>query len=144
MKKLLTAAAEFIAVLSLLAIPLASQTAPAKDAEGKTPEERLEMMRKAGEVSVAGRVKYPGRQKISSDTTVLDVIKKAGGFEPSAAPSDLKVTRFKKDSPTEVFYIDASTPELKEKKSGAPFRLQPGDIVYVPPSWWRWPFIRSR
>ncbi|MGE5587646.1 MAG: SLBB domain-containing protein [Clostridia bacterium] len=88
-------------------------------------------------VSVLGEVERPGMYPIGPDTRVFDVIAAAGGPGLNGDISCIQVTRTAGGT-TQVFEVDlsASADRTGQSESGAgvggAFRLQPGDMVYVP------------
>ena len=77
------------------------------------------------EVSVSGRINYPGRIRITEESTLADVLKKAGGLT-AEANGMVKLTRRNPDGSRKDWELDAV--------KNASFRLQAGDIVFVAPS----------
>lgn len=77
------------------------------------------------EVSVSGRIKYPGRYRVTAESTLADVLKSAGGLT-SEATGDVMVARRSEDGSLKRIELDAA-------KDGS-FRLAVGDIIFVGPS----------
>jgi polysaccharide export outer membrane protein len=91
------------------------------------------------EVSVQGYVKTPGRYPlaIETETTLVDIISKAGGFQDTAAGTHVKVTRIMPDGSAHVFEVDVDDVmkgkiKDKEKVQEANMPLESGDVIYVP------------
>jgi len=90
------------------------------------------------DVSVAGYVKNPGRipLPIESTLTIVEVITRAGGFTDIAKGTEVSITRVLPDGTkmTETVDVDSlirgkNSVDLKKTA----FKLEPGDIIYVPP-----------
>jgi polysaccharide export outer membrane protein len=84
-------------------------------------------------VFVLGEVRTPSAVTSVGDTTLLQAVAQAGGFVSEAA--DLQRVRVVRPSPTgtppRVMTVNART--ILAGRAGNP-RLQPGDIVFVPPT----------
>ena len=86
-----------------------------------------------GHVTVLGRVKEPGRIAVPAtrDLTVSGAIQQAGGFDSSARPSAILVTRSMPDGGTETRSINlhavGAAGRLEED-----IILEADDVVYVP------------
>ena len=82
---------------------------------------------------VAGRVFKPGRFDMQADTTALQAVMLAGGFETSAKSSQILVYRRINGSGGQVLVLN-----LKKIKDVAGLErdvtLESGDMIYVPPS----------
>jgi len=90
-----------------------------------------------GSVLVTGEVAHPGPVNMSAtrDLTVTRVLMLAGGATPVADKSKVRVTRREKDGSLKRFVVDI---ELigKEGRSDLDVALKPGDVVWVPESWY--------
>lgn len=106
------ATAVAFSALALVTVPLHAETGKEKKAV-------------QAEVSVMGRVKYPGRFRVTAESTLADVLKKAGGLT-AEANGVVKVTRMNPDGARQDWELDA----VKD----AAFRLEAGDIVFSAPS----------
>ena len=84
-------------------------------------------------IYVLGEVKNPGPYKIEGDVTVLEAIRMAGGFGPSAARHRIEVLREENGKKKR---IRVNVVEIERKgKLNQDILLKPGDIVTVPESW---------
>lgn len=83
-----------------------------------------------GTVSVLGDVRTPGLYPLLRRETVTQMIARAGGFAPDAECDEVYIIRGDAKQP---FYriVDAEA-ILEEGRLEQDFRLQDGDIVYVP------------
>jgi len=101
------------------ALALAASVVPALHAleakEGNSPK---------AEVSVTGRIKYPGRYQVTAESTLVDVLKSAGGLT-SEASGTVTLARRNRDGSLKRIELDAA-------KDGA-FHLEAGDIIFVRP-----------
>jgi len=79
--------------------------------------------------ALTGEVKRPAIYELGREKTVLDLIRMAGGFTPSAFKRRVQVERLESHDAKIVLDIDAD--ELE--KSGKAFDLSDGDIVRVLP-----------
>lgn len=80
--------------------------------------------------SVIGAVKKPGLYPFWNDEmTVLEALAQAEGMLETALPAEVKV--FRQGGNGEVADVDVRELLSSDAKAGA-FRLQPGDLVYVP------------
>ncbi len=79
-------------------------------------------------VYVLGAVARPSVVYMDDETTLLDVIMRAGGFSKMAVKSKVYVFRGGTDGPVEVY--DMSW--IDKKAIGKNPKLKPGDIVFVP------------
>ena len=90
-----------------------------------------------GSVLVTGEVAHPGPVNMSAtrDLTVTRVLMLAGGATPVADKRKVRVTRREKDGSLKRFLVDI---ELigKEGRSDLDVALKPGDVVWVPESWY--------
>ncbi len=90
-----------------------------------------------GEVLMMGEVARPGPVNMSStrDLTVTRALMVAGGATPLADKRKVKVTRREKDGSLKKFVVNID--EIgKEGRSDLDIVLKPGDVVYVPESWY--------
>jgi polysaccharide export outer membrane protein len=78
-------------------------------------------------VSVLGEVKNPGAIKLSTGTTVINVLAMAGGLTDAASKSKIRLVR-----PSTGMSRDLNLEELLTPKASAEVSLQRGDIIYVP------------
>jgi len=90
-----------------------------------------------GEVLMMGEVARPGPVNMTStrDLTVTRGLMLAGGTTPLANKSKVKVTRREKDGSLKKFVVDIDKIG-KEGRSDLDIVLKPGDVVYVPESWY--------
>ena len=88
----------------------------------------------AKQISVLGAVKKPGKYDMypQRDTTVLEAIAMAEGFSPTASINGTKIIRKEKDK--EVNIPIKVTDITKRGKKEKDLPLKPGDIVFVPES----------
>ncbi|MFW6067495.1 MAG: polysaccharide biosynthesis/export family protein [Myxococcota bacterium] len=79
-------------------------------------------------ISVVGAVSEPGSYPVTPGMTIMQAISSAGGFTALANQNSTTVTRRIEDELTRI-----RVPAGRIQRGEAPdFRLQPGDIVYVP------------
>jgi len=84
-------------------------------------------------IYVLGEVENPGPYKIEGDVTVLEAIRMAGGFTPSAAKHRIEVLREENGKKKR---IRVNVVEIERKgKLEQDILLKPGDIITVPESW---------
>ena len=89
--------------------------------------------REEKQVYILGQVKSPGPYTIEGDITVLEAIKMAGGFGPSAARHKIEVLR---EENGEKRKIRVNVVEIERKgKLGQDIILEPGDVITIPESW---------
>lgn len=86
------------------------------------------------QVHILGEVKRPGSYKLSPGMTVLEAVLKAGGFTEMAATKKVRVIR-ESEGKRKILYIDMNA-IIKGGGRGKDISLAPGDIVYVPTSFW--------
>jgi protein involved in polysaccharide export with SLBB domain len=79
--------------------------------------------------ALTGEVRRPAIYELGREKTVLDLIRMAGGFTPSAFKRRVQVERLESNDARIVLDVDAD--ELE--KSGKAFELSDGDIVRVLP-----------
>jgi protein involved in polysaccharide export with SLBB domain len=79
--------------------------------------------------ALTGEVKRPAIYELGREKTVLDLIRMAGGFTPSAFKRRVQVERLERHDAKIVLDVDADDLE----KSGKAFDLSDGDIVRVLP-----------
>lgn len=88
-------------------------------------------------VSVWGFVKYPGKYKIPSDATVIDLLSFAGGPTDDSHLYDLRLYKSKIDGSQELIKFNYDDlmwqPDLKGYKKDIP-KLEANDILVVPGS----------
>jgi polysaccharide export outer membrane protein len=83
---------------------------------------------KAQAFFVLGEVTKAGTFSLDKETSVLEAITLAGGFNNTAAPSGVKVLRRAADGKQETISLDLSGGVPRDKS----FRLEDGDTVLVP------------
>lgn len=90
-----------------------------------------------GEVLMMGEVARPGPVNMPStrDMTVTRALMVAGGATPMSDKSKVRVTRREKDGSLKKFVVDIIKIG-KEGRSDLDIALKPGDVVYVPESWY--------
>ncbi len=90
-----------------------------------------------GEVLMMGEVARPGPVNMPStrDLTVTRALMLAGGATPLADKSKVKVTRREKDGALKKFVVNIDKIG-KEGRSDLDIGLKPGDVIYVPESWY--------
>ena len=90
-----------------------------------------------GSVLVTGEVAHPGPVNMTAtrDLTVTRALMLAGGSTPVADKTKVRVTRREKDGSLKRLIVDI---ELigKEGRSDLDIALKPGDVVWVPESWY--------
>ncbi len=79
--------------------------------------------------AIAGEVRRPAIYELRQEKTLLDLVKMAGGFAPSAYKKRVQVERL--EGHVAKIVLDADADELE--KSGKGFDLSDGDIVRVLP-----------
>lgn len=84
-------------------------------------------------VHVGGEVDRPGVLELSGPRTVLQAVFEAGGFLPTASPSDVLVVRLGPDGTHELLAANLAD-VLVGKNDGGNFTLRPYDVVFVPTS----------
>ena len=83
---------------------------------------------KAHAFFVLGEVKTAGTFPLDKETTVLDAVTLAGGFNDRAAPSGVKLIRRATDGQQETISLDLSSSTSRDRT----LTVQEGDTVYVP------------
>ncbi len=81
-------------------------------------------------IFVFGEVQKPGTFPYEEDMSIIQAITMAGGFTKVASKNDIAVTRQVEGKETKIRVPVADIGTGREKN----FRLQPGDIVFVPES----------
>lgn len=81
-------------------------------------------------IFVFGEVQKPGTFPYEEDMSIIQAITMAGGFTKIASKNDIAVTRAVEGRETKIRVPVADIGTGREKN----FRLQPGDIVFVPES----------
>ncbi|HXY40948.1 MAG TPA: polysaccharide biosynthesis/export family protein [Vicinamibacteria bacterium] len=81
-------------------------------------------------IFVFGEVQKPGTFPYDEDMSIIQAITMAGGFTKVASKNDIAVTRQVEGRETKIRVPVADIGTGREKN----FRLQPGDIVFVPES----------
>lgn len=77
---------------------------------------------------VLGEVKSAGTFPLDKETTVLEAVTLAGGFNDRAAPSGVKLIRRAVNGQQETMSLDLASPTSKDRTMS----VQEGDTVYVP------------
>jgi polysaccharide export outer membrane protein len=81
------------------------------------------------EVSILGELKAPGKYTIEKDnTTLLDVISRAGDFDFYANKKSIQIVRMVNNKP--VLFISDLT--KMDDYLSANIQIHPGDVIYVP------------
>lgn len=90
-----------------------------------------------GSVLLMGEVMRPGPVNMPStgDLTVTRALMLAGGEKPMADNRHVRVTRREKDGSLKRFIVDIDKIG-KEGRSDLDINLKPGDVVWVPESWY--------
>lgn len=83
-------------------------------------------------IHVFGQVKKPGRFDFYPGLTILQAVAMAGGFSPQASRNDVRLIR-KVKGIKRRFRIPLGN--LNSRRV-VDFRIRPGDIVFVPSSWY--------
>ncbi|HSP18227.1 MAG TPA: polysaccharide biosynthesis/export family protein [Myxococcaceae bacterium] len=81
-------------------------------------------------IFVFGEVQKPGTFPYEEDMSIIQAITMAGGFTKVASKNDIAVTRTAEGKETKIRVPVADIGTGREKN----FRLQPGDIVFIPES----------
>lgn len=90
-----------------------------------------------GSVLMMGEIARPGPVNMSStrDLTVTRALMLAGGATALADKRNVRVTRREKDGSLKRFFVDIEKIG-KEGRSDLDIALKPGDVVWVPESWY--------
>ena len=90
-----------------------------------------------GSVLLMGEIVRPGPVNMPStrDLTVTRAVMLAGGTTPVADKKNVRVTRREKDGALKRFKVDIDRIG-KEGRSDLDIDLKPGDVVWVPESWY--------
>lgn len=90
-----------------------------------------------GSVLLMGEIVRPGPVNMPStrDLTVTRAVMLAGGATPVADKKNVRVTRREKDGSLKRFKVDIERIG-KEGRSDLDIDLKPGDVVWVPESWY--------
>ena len=90
-----------------------------------------------GSVLVTGEVGHPGPVNMTAtrDLTVTRALMLAGGTTPLADKRKVRLTRREKDGALKRFIVDIEQIG-KEGRSDLDVALKPGDVVWVPESWY--------
>ena len=78
------------------------------------------------QVSVSGAVKRPAIYETKANSSIVDVIRMAGGFAPDAYPDGARIERIEAGEQRNVVSIDADSPEA------ASTRARAGDVLVIP------------
>jgi protein involved in polysaccharide export with SLBB domain len=99
--------------------------------------EKSDMKSPWGSVLVMGEVVRPGPVNMPStrDLNVTRVMMMAGGATPLADKRNVRVTRRQKDGSLKTFIVDIDLIG-KEGRADMDVALKPGDVVWVPESWY--------
>jgi polysaccharide biosynthesis/export protein len=79
---------------------------------------------------VIGKVKDSGEFPITLDTSVMQILAKAGGLTPFASKGSIKILRQKNDQVTEIPFDYGEAEKGKNLEQN--IILRPGDVVVVP------------
>ena len=85
---------------------------------------------KKQQVIVLGAVRTPGLYVMNNETSLVDILARAGGVLPTGDASAISITRKQGGSP-EILLVNA-TPSLTGKQGGENPRLHPDDLIFVP------------
>ena len=90
-----------------------------------------------GSVLLSGEVGHPGPVNMTAtrDLTVTRALMLAGGATPLADKTKVRVTRREKDGSLKRFIVDIDKIG-KEGRSDLDIALKPGDVVWIPESWY--------
>lgn len=90
-----------------------------------------------GSVLITGEVVRPGPVNMTAtrDLTLTRALMLAGGSTPVADKANVRVTRRQKDGSLKRFIVDIEKIG-KEGRSDLDIALKPGDVVWVPESWY--------
>lgn len=81
--------------------------------------------------TATGQVNKPGKYDLRGDTTVVQAIAEAGGFDRDAKHSQVVLFRRINDNWVEAKLIDVKK-MLRERNLSEDLHLQPGDMLFVP------------
>lgn len=84
-------------------------------------------------VSILGQVEEPGAYEIRGKISVVELISKAGGFTKIANTNAVRVLRTLPDGSKKTFVIKVND-IINKGREDEDMRLEPGDIVTVPES----------
>lgn len=84
-------------------------------------------------VSILGQVMEPGSFEIKGSLTLIELISLAGGFTKIAATNDVRIMRSMPDGSKATIKVKAND-VINKGKEGDDVKLEPGDIVTVPES----------
>ena len=90
-----------------------------------------------GQVLLMGEIARPGPVNMPStrDLTVVRALMMAGGATPMADKRKVRVTRREKNGELKRFMIDIEKIG-KDGRADLDMKLKPGDVVWVPESWY--------
>jgi polysaccharide export outer membrane protein len=83
---------------------------------------------KAHAYFVLGEVKNAGTFALDRETSVLEAVTMAGGFNDRAAPSGVKLIRRLPDGRQDTLSLDLASPGSQDRNT----KLQEGDTIFVP------------
>jgi polysaccharide export outer membrane protein len=86
----------------------------------------------ANNVVVQGEVRLPGEIALLGNSTVLQVIGKAGSFLPTANPKKVTVVRHSTGGKPLVVVLDLNS-AMQGVNPGYDIPVLPGDMIFVPP-----------
>ena len=82
-------------------------------------------------VYVIGEVTNPGGVAYSYGMTPLMAVAGAGGFKPTALPTDVRVYRYRSDGTLDQWTFDLGANLSEGSRANVPLQIVPQDIVYV-------------
>jgi len=90
-----------------------------------------------GSVLITGEVAHPGPVNMTAtrELTVTRALMLAGGATPTADKTRVRVTRREKDGALKRFVVDIDKIG-KDGRSDLDVALKPGDVVWIPESWY--------
>ena len=74
---------------------------------------------------------FPGQHVIGMETTILQVLSKAGGFKKFASPDDIMIIRKTNGSDTQIINFDYEEVD-SDNIAGQDILLKRGDVIVVP------------
>ena len=131
----------YIAPLSVTGQPVADMQTLVRDAYDQEFGGRVEVTanlisRTTPVVFVMGEVTTPSSVELTGPFNPLMAIAAAGGFTVRAEPEEVRVVRVRPDGRYQQFpfNLEASLEGQGRGNNSANFRLNPQDVVFVPPS----------